>query len=249
MPEKNYNETSIENAVKEHLEKHPDFPINFQIGNSHINLNYASLRNLNKVFEKYKDKLYDSNKCCLDFEDNPNIKTVSSAEAAKYDKKHSLNNILITDTLNILAYFNNRANDAYIVFRSFNSTLHTTNNPGNATVDFIFVDSTGVPFKKEENLKKYTENGYILLSEFPLRKNMSRDMNYFSFIKSLKGKDILNPKIKLYYDPKYDVFQILPKEWKKFENTFNSKQNVKEEKNSKPEKLLSSSLTKSKRSM
>lgn len=241
-----YYSNIIEKAVTDHLNNYSDFPLNFRIGDSrHITINTASLRCLNSVFEKYKDKLYDENKTILNFENNPNIIIVKNSntdnlpETIKKNNYHDLNSILVTDALNILADFHTFDKDAYIVYnpKTFNKNELT------GTTYFELVESTGVNTENEPFLKRKLQDGYVLLNEFPLRKNLSRDLNYFSFVESLKNKNILNPNIKFFYNPKKCVFSKLPREWTKFEDTFKRKTPEPNNVQKKKEKNISSSLS------
>jgi len=227
----------VEDAINKHLNsnKLKDFPFSIQIGEYSINLNSLSMSVLNEIFEKYKDKLYDSYKFDLDFNSNPNIikneKNINDIET----KQCNLNTLLINTTLNILADFKHIEKDAFVVY---NPKYLKPNSP---IVDFELLT---INSKSTDNIR--TNNDYLILNQFPLRKSLSLDANYFSIINSLNNcKNILNPEYKYNYNPKFDVFTKKPtKEWKLFESIYAKKDTT--QNNKIKTKNITSSLTRNK---
>jgi len=238
MSKKNIYYTSlIENALKKHLSsENNSFPFRIQIDDNFITLCASSLRSLNEVFENYKDKLFDPYRKALSLYDNPNI-TLNDEPFTNFEQKTvNLNNLLVNASLSLITTFNNFDKDCFVLYKPNNF------KPNMAISDFVLVPSNSQQPKDDPYIVNMQIEGYKLLSEFPLKKSLSKDANYFSIINSFLDKDILNPEYKYNYQLKNDIFKNkLPKEWKNFEKIFN-KNNLSDNKNN--TKIISSSLSK-----
>jgi hypothetical protein len=203
------NETykNIEKAITEHINNHQELPIGITIGLQNMALNASFVKDLVSVYNKYEKQITDQNRTELNLYTNPNIFYTKIPENNASIKYCNLNDAVTTSILNLLAKFQQQNEDMLIYYKPPKSDK--------AIADF--------ELSKSENYSQ-TFPEYKLLTKYPLNKKLSFEFNYHFIVKNLVDKDILNPDFKYNWQESNNIIDNIPKDMKRFKETFNPDQ-------------------------
>jgi hypothetical protein len=237
-----YEYQQIDEAINRHLKNTPESPIKIKIGDS-PDLNYKSslLFNLNHLLNKYDNKLYNEDLSLCDLKSNPNITLSENNIYDVNNNNFNLNKLLSNTTLKLInelnSSFNNNPDKNYVII------YQKLNKKADTNISNFELYSLKDNIITEDDKYFFNLHEYQILNECHTIKKASKEFQYFSIINSFKDKPILNPSYKYNFNPNIDIFQSLPKDWKKYININNLNNNTERNNKQNKTKIISSSIS------